>query len=39
MNTKGFVFILIGMLFERDQAYEFKRATSAQESLLTVIWV
>ena len=37
MNTKGFVFIIIGALFVCDQAYGLKHATDAHERLFTVI--
>ena len=39
MNTKGFASILIGALFEYGWAHGFKRAASAHERLLTIIWV
>nr|WP_314381748.1 SMR family transporter [uncultured Campylobacter sp.] len=32
-------FIIIGALFECDRSHEFKRASSAHERLLTIIWV
>lgn len=39
MNTKGFVFIIIGALFVCDRAYGLKHATGTQERLFTVVCV